>query len=68
MSSKSIALFEKFRAAQGRPVAKPVDISGHAAMVKATKERRARQGNLMTAQDWRDAEPAIVIADLQDRH
>lgn len=41
MSSKSIALFEKFRAAQGRPVAKPVDISGHAAMVKATKERRS---------------------------
>lgn len=43
MSSKSIALFEKFRAAQGRPVAKPVDISGHAAMVKATNERRASQ-------------------------
>lgn len=42
MSSKSIALFNAHRAAVGRPVAQPVDVTGRAGMVAATKARRAK--------------------------
>ncbi len=41
MSSKSIALFNAHRAAAGRPVSPAVDVTGRAAMVAATKARRA---------------------------
>lgn len=43
MSAKSIKLFEAHRAAQGRPVPKPIDVTGRAAMVAATKARRERE-------------------------
>lgn len=41
MSSQSIAAFAAHRAAQGRPVAQPIDVTGRATMVAATKARRA---------------------------